>query len=106
MSSLKSESGRRLGDGAGSQAPIEQLGSRNWQGGSNFHSKITIGKESLLNQGNIITIVGSRPEGNIQEGSDFGGDIEGGAAKTITQGNKIDEQIAEPSDNDSPNTES
>ncbi|KAL7895127.1 hypothetical protein HDV64DRAFT_258301 [Trichoderma sp. TUCIM 5745] len=81
------------------QPRVQYLCFRILQGSSKFTSKIKLGENASLNQGN--TIDGSPPDGIKQDGSEFGGEIEAEKSATITQGNRINGQRAEASKNES-----
>ncbi|KAJ1328041.1 hypothetical protein MN608_07377 [Microdochium nivale] len=67
-----------------------------WQGSSKFNSKINLGGRASANQGNSVT---GRESGTIrQEGSDFGGEINGDEGARLSQGNRIDDMMNEEED--------
>ncbi|PON23786.1 hypothetical protein TGAM01_v207433 [Trichoderma gamsii] len=70
------------------------------QGCSRFKSTIVLGENASLDQGNIFD--GSPSESFRQEGSEFGGDIQGGKSARLCQGNRINGRKAKTSENDSP----
>ncbi|UKZ68537.1 uncharacterized protein TrAtP1_009565 [Trichoderma atroviride] len=100
--------GRRLVDGLTTKV-ITQLANhqsqgqhsvyRIVQGGSTFTTNFKIGENCSLDQGNKIQDVLS--EGIKQDGSNFGGEIEGVKSARISQGNEINGQKAEARENNS-----
>jgi len=69
------------------------------QRGSKFNSKINLGEGSSLDQGSKIHV--SPSKGIRQEGSQFGGDIQGDKSVKVSQENEINGQKAEAGENDS-----